>query len=79
MRKRVWKSNLRNLKEKPLRIGTQISEEGCCSAVSRALGVGRRYHRAGLRPLKKRHELAEAGVSGEVQWSWFEDCREIAN
>lgn len=28
MKKRVWKSNLRNLKEKPLRTGTPISEEG---------------------------------------------------
>lgn len=30
-----------------------------------------RDSRAGLRPLRKEHELAGAGVSGEVQWTWF--------
>lgn len=52
------------MKKKPLREGLRFVGR-CCSAVR---GVWRADHRAGLRPLRKGHELAGAGVSGEVQW-----------
>lgn len=73
---RVWKLNLRSLKEESFRAGTQTSEEGLLLGSlwgSECLEEG---PQSWTETPEEGTRASWVGVSGGVQWSWFWECWE---